>query len=233
MSDKQGGGVKNDSDLSDYERARLENIRRNALFLATLGFVESRDESGKTVPENRDTLPNKSKRQKVNSGTSRIKKELQPTRRSARLLSIIPIDRQPEQEEQEKQKEQKEASSEAEYSCNYDDMPMDSNELDDAEFEIYVLLKKWRLDTSRQLDIEPYKICQNRTLAELIRRRRNKVDWANVPKTTDAIEKDLLDCWGIGPSKAKVGGFGYELINIMNTNESIAKQFSLSRSGLK
>eukprot|EP01052_Picozoa_sp_SAG31_P069910 SAG31_NODE_28746_length_405_cov_1.352941_1_plen_69_part_01 len=56
---------------------------------------------------------------------------------------------------------------------DYSVMPVDPEMLDDAEFEVYIAMRAWRLEQKRFLDIEAYKICQNRTLCELIRRRRN------------------------------------------------------------
>jgi ribonuclease D len=103
---------------------------------------------------------------------------------------------------------------------NYDLLPYDSNQLDDFEFQVFVALKKWRLEQSRELDIEPYKICQNRTLAELIRRKRNNLTWASLSKNEKEKEDDLLECWGIGPSKAKKTGFGDLLIDLINQNNT-------------
>jgi hypothetical protein len=54
----------------------------------------------------------------------------------------------------------------------------DSKELDDFEILVYANLKSWRLKLHRELAIEPYKIFQNRTLCELVRRRRNDPTWA-------------------------------------------------------
>ena len=39
-------------------------------------------------------------------------------------------------------------------------------------------LRAWRLAEKNRLQIEPYKVCQNRTLCELIRRRRNDPGFA-------------------------------------------------------
>jgi len=77
----------------------------------------------------------------------------------------------------------------------------------------------WRLGRKNELEIEPYKICQNRTLCELIRRRRNDDEFAK-GKEVNEIESDLLSVWGIGPSKATAGGFGWEMLDILNTPEN-------------
>lgn len=40
-------------------------------------------------------------------------------------------------------------------------------------------LRRWRLLRSRELNIEPYKIFQNRTFCDMVRRRRNNPGWAS------------------------------------------------------
>ena len=85
-------------------------------------------------------------------------------------------------------------------------------ELDDYEFEIYTAIRKWRLDRKNELQIEPYKICQNRTICELIRRRRRDKHWA-LP-TSDTRPDELIECWGIGPSKSET--YGVEMIEIVD-----------------
>ena len=74
------------------------------------------------------------------------------------------------------------------------------------------------------MEIEPYKICQNRTICELIRRKRNQRTYA-----TDTIESDLLACWGIGPSKAKEGGYGYEMLEEL-AKEEVCEWLKQSRA---
>ena len=64
-------------------------------------------------------------------------------------------------------------------------------------------------EAEAELDIEAYKICQNRTLCELVRRRRNDANWAVRGKTGNddtsssfsSVSDDLVECWGIGASK--------------------------------
>eukprot|EP01034_Spumella_vulgaris_P023348 gene23348-29561_t len=105
-------------------------------------------------------------------------------------------------------------------------MPTESSELDDKEFEVYAALRKWRLLLSRELDIEPYKVCQNRTLAELVRRRRNDSTWA-APNDdgvvdSDKIGEDLVDCWGIGKRKAnKDNGFMFQMVTYLNSENTL------------
>jgi predicted flap endonuclease-1-like 5' DNA nuclease len=58
--------------------------------------------------------------------------------------------------------------------------------LDDFEFQCFIKLREWRLQTYTELQIEPYKVFQNRTLCELLRRRRDDPSWARQPATTAA-----------------------------------------------
>ena len=105
---------------------------------------------------------------------------------------------------------------------------------------MYAALRKWRLFRARELGIETYKIFQNRTLCEMIRRRRDDRTWArdgtvgeaapeiegesDIDNTADAIPpysasiaRDLTDCWGVGPSKVKEGsGFAWEALAVLN-----------------
>lgn len=87
------------------------------------------------------------------------------------------------------------------------------------------MLKKWRLETHRILQIEPYKVFQNRTLCELIRRRRNDPKWARCdrdgPGSIEFFPKrvidDLLMCWGVGPSKVKQpDGFALQALVVLD-----------------
>ena len=116
------------------------------------------------------------------------------------------------------------------------DVRQESDQLDDFEFEVFVELRKWRLLKARELGIETYKIFQNKTMCELIRRKRNDANWANCKVVTGnevgenddksivAVEvewdemsaKDLLECWGIGPSKVKEGGFAWQALAVLN-----------------
>lgn len=87
---------------------------------------------------------------------------------------------------------------------DYETYPDDSEFLDDFEFMNYAFLRSWRLRRCRELELEPYKICQNRTLCELIRRRRCDPKWGKDDMNdVQKIADDLLECWGIGPSKVR------------------------------
>ena len=133
-------------------------------------------------------------------------------------------------------------SEEGDEVIDYNRMPQNPNELDDDEFRVYISLRAWRLRRKNELEVEPFKICQNRTLCELIRKRRNDDQFAsrigrkqplnntNDGKNNDtkeailddaAVERDLLSIWGIGPSKSAKDGFGWEILDILNSEENI------------
>jgi type IV secretory pathway VirB10-like protein len=247
-----------DNDLSEYERLRLQNIKRNEEFLLQLGFSGS---ASKAREEKEDNLKKEAAKIKEEKRNERKRKErseapLTSTRKSPRLqqLAIGSND--------ESETEPETASFEEEASNFYDRMPLESNELDDFEFKIYVQLRKWRLLLSRELEIEPYKVFQNRTIAEFIRRKRNDSLWA-LPSTVDTVDltdekeeksekketsdkrrggrkkkenkeekkepqkevgdsqaKELLQCWGIGPTKVKSKGFGIQLNDIFHSKDN-------------
>jgi|EP01033_Poteriospumella_lacustris_P007349 superfamily II DNA helicase RecQ len=207
-------------DLSDYERLRLENIRRNAEFLAGLGLQDVLPTKAAVVKEKVQAV---GKRKREDFETRKALE--QPMRRSRRVqllqegLKLSQVDDDNEEIEVKSEPEQR----------SYEDMPFDSNELDDFEFQVFVALKAWRLRTSRELDIEPYKICQNRTLAELVRRRRNDSSWAMASKSETDRECDLLECWGIGPSKAKQDGFGDLLMKEIDVSDHLEDYLAKSR----
>ena len=104
----------------------------------------------------------------------------------------------------------------------------ESAELDDFEFQCFTILRKWRKKTYEELGIEPYKVFQNRTLCEMIRRRRNDFRWArsdpsesedkNSDSVSEKVVDDLLQCWGIGPSKVRQPD-GYALLAIDSLND--------------
>ena len=215
-----------DSDLSDYEKLRLENIRRNANFLATLGISDQKTNISQYVKANTVAKQPKREREIIN--------KVEPVRSSKRIqnlrgnikspdLDSSSIDPIPVDDERSNQDEEKEHED-----FNYDIMPLTSEELDDYEFEIYAKLKSWRLALSRELQIEPYKICQNRTLAELVRRRRNDSKFAS--SNDELLAGDnLLLVWGLGPSKTQPGGFGHAMLKVLAA-EDIAPLFELSCS---
>jgi hypothetical protein len=136
----------------------------------------------------------------------------------------------------------------------------ESHELDDHEFQAFVALRKWRLLRARELQIETYKIFQNRTLCEMIRRRRNETSWARKSAPGDAqassenatapvkeegtgdvsaepLEYDadiadaLADCWGVGPRKVAADGFSWEALAVLNRAD-VEELLSQSRLGI-
>jgi hypothetical protein len=102
--------------------------------------------------------------------------------------------------------------------CSY---AAEARELDDHEFEVYVDLRAWRLKKSRALDKEPYKVFQNRTFCEAIRRRRNDSTWGSAA-TRDDTAAQLQECWGIGPKKTEESdGYAWEMLQILDQKSSM------------
>ena len=82
----------------------------------------------------------------------------------------------------------------------------------------------------RLLDIEPYKIFQNRTLVEVIRRRRNNCYWATMSDgDLNQRKVDLLEIVGIGASKVQDGDYAMELIEFVDSDDEINKLLVNSR----
>jgi len=215
------------SDLSDYEKKRLENIKRNAAFLTQLGFDPVvKHEYETTKEKNNEALL---KQQKKSATQKRKLDEIVPTRSSQRLRKeLLPPEVAESPQTKKKVTTTPTHSSSSSSYVDYELMPESSEELDDHEFQVYVILRAWRLKTSRELDIEPYKVCQNRTIAELVRRRRNDAQWA---RRHGYISADLVECWGIGPNKARPDGFGVQMAELMDSNEDIESHLRASRQG--
>lgn len=201
-------------DLSEYELRRLENIKRNEAFLLQMGIsaVKPLNNQAKKSEDAEAAELKKRKRKEV------VPKEiLQGTRKSPRLRGAKVESPQEEEEEE----------SESDDGIDYDRMPQDPEQLDDVEFQIYVELKKWRLLRCRELEIEPYAVFQNRTLCEFIRRKRNDANWALPIESPNPeedeitrLKKELLECWGIGPTKAKPDRFGFEINDVFHKVDS-------------
>lgn len=242
-----------DNDLSPYELARLERIRRNEERLRSLGLFENGGKSSFFSTTQTQHLSKVSSAKGKGENSSRQKrKQLSsvPTRSSRRLKEAK--GRKDGQEYATSQSENnierdaiisEEGTPEPtnnnidkEKGLEYDSMPKEPEDLDDDEFQVYVSLRAWRLRRKNELDVEPYKICQNRTLCELIRKRRNDAQFcsfkldndANTPEGNVAsvdesvVEKSLLSVWGIGPSKAAKDGFGWEMLEILASEENEA-----------
>ena len=160
------------SDLSDLEQRRLDNIRRNAQFLLDLGIDSSKVTT--KVEEAHKIAADKKKAQvvarqalgkrSIGGNASRASVQ-EPVRQSRRLK--MKLEKEVDIELEDKfvlnNDENDENDESGETKLNYSVMPSDSNELDDFEFEVYVFLKAWRLQTCRELDIEvvTYIICLN------------------------------------------------------------------------
>lgn len=209
------------SDLSEYELLRLENIRRNNEFLLSLGLAQSVSSGSSKKEDTKAVVVKSKKRQKA--------VVIEGTRKSSRLNNISIDENSNSNIEAIKVDNDIDTDASA-AKVNYDDIPVESHELDDFEFEIFIILKKWRLLKCRSLDIEPYKIFQNRTLVEVIRRRRNDSSWAKlIDDNTDKRKVELLETWGIGNSKVQDGGYGIDLIELIDSDDEINKLFTNSR----
>eukprot|EP00978_Attheya_sp_CCMP212_P000189 scaffold345_cov44-Attheya_sp.AAC.1 len=201
-------------DLSPYEQLRLQKIRRNAARLAELGL-----DCSMLSP-----LPIQIQQQ---TKKRRPKEKRPPTRFSKRLRQQQqPAEKEPGVVTQKRKEEeacvvQQEPTEQEIMTMDYTRYPHDPEELDDHEFEAFVSLRKWRLAKKNELEVEAYKICQNRTICEVIRRVRNDPSWGVV--TLDRkrdVTQDLLECWGLGPSKVKPGGYGCEMRTILEQEEN-------------
>ena len=188
-----------DGDLSSYERARLANIARNRALLQQLGLAGPAD----SAPPVKAALalafsPATARKPKREA---RISAESEGLRRSSRLLAAVlgndgdaaAAAAQAAADSQSAADDAKSSGLDLDYQ---DEEVLQPEQLDDFEFEVYTLLRTWRLATCRALDTEPYKIFQNRTLVEAVRRRRNDSAWGST-------QQQLLQCWGIGPVKVQ------------------------------
>ena len=210
------------NDLSPYELARLERIKRNEDRLRSLGLIGN--------PALKKPTITPAKRKKVQK--KRVKQTPSvPTRSSKRLKQM-----------EDGVKHEGDTIGEEDDDIpitpdNVDDIkvdylnstPKEPEQLDDHEFQVYASLRAWRLRRKNELEIEPYKICQNRTLCELIRKKRNDCTFlTDQGDQNDTIEDQLLSVWGIGPSKAAEGGFGWEMLEVLNAEDN-AELLELSR----
>ena len=197
-------------DLSDYERLRLENIRRNEAFLASLGLDSIR------VPKAANTEKDKGiARRKAEARLERKQSRVaaEPVRRSSRIAGVKTVVESESEDDGEEQGE-----DENEGGVNYAEMPSEPNELDDHEFQALVLLRKWRLTRCRELQTEAYKIFQTRTLCEAIRRRRNSPSFG----AQDIVS--WTEIWGIGPGKIREQpekGWAWELRDQLDSIEAV------------
>ncbi|KAL7530399.1 hypothetical protein ACHAXR_003474 [Thalassiosira sp. AJA248-18] len=224
------------NDLSPYELARLVRIKRNEERLRSLGLIGNSVLKPVKPIKKAKNAPRKRRNQTPASGI-RSSKRLKNLKEGKKIVEDA-------KDSESSGGEEDVAISTPEEKVNYSAMPKEPDQLDDSEFQVYVALRAWRLQRKNELEVEPYKICQNKTLCELIRRRRNDARFASrqnsicegddsknikgINNMEAAVERDLLSVWGIGPSKAAKDGFGWEMLDVLDSEESI-KLLQLSR----
>ena len=246
-------------DLSPYELLRLEKIRRNQAKLEALGLGGGSIGTLAGVASKKKKISKQKQQQKKRSRTNARRQQQPPTRSSKRLRDVK--ERQSssptsvlsnadddvvkgEETDQQREADKDDNGDGGPQVIDYDCLPQDPDQLDDDEFQVYTSLRAWRLRRKNELEVEPYKICQNRTLCELIRRVRNDPSWgALVVETTskdggkaaastrseEDVAADLIECWGLGPSKVAADGFGPEMMVVI-AEESNAKLLEASRA---
>ena len=212
--------------LSAYEQKRYLRIKRNEARLRELGLSTNGGPSTSTA------IPTALRPKRVKSIRPKPKPKLrapkrkrppsQPTRRSSRLR------RSPSEADAERQTSKLEATAPVVAVFSYERMPIEVDDVDDLEFLAFAALKRWRLLRSRELELEAYKVFQNRTLLELVRRRRNDATWA-LEATHEERMETALEVWGVGPSKAMEGGFAAEALVELN-RASVDALISRSRA---
>ncbi|KAK3247794.1 hypothetical protein CYMTET_42719 [Cymbomonas tetramitiformis] len=91
-------------------------------------------------------------------------------------------------------------------------LPSKPDELTAAEREAYEDLREFRKSQAETLSLEAYKICQNRTLCELVR---------SLPRTLEA----LPEVWGLG--EVRIAAYGEDLLEVLNRHrDAIAQESS-------
>lgn len=193
-------------DLSDYERIRLENIRRNESFLDSIGISSLKPAAPAVKKRSRDNNSSKTKLAK------KSKTPVLPTRTSRRLRAKEGHENLAEEDQSES-----EASEDGVNGIDYMERPLGPEELDDNEFEVFVVAKSWRLKKCRALETEPYKVFNNATLCHVIRLRRNNPKWAPPDNRAESMEAH-----GIANAKL-ASGFPEELLAVLESRECAAK----------
>lgn len=229
------------SDLSEYEQLRLDNIKRNQAQLAALGLLGSLSSLVGAAPPKPKRRPRLSEEEKAAKKAAREAEKAQrranPTpasRSSGRLRGAKAVDYGAEKVHGNSDGEEEDGDEGEELPLDYAAMPIEPEQLDDFEFETYIALRAWRLQKCRSIALErnekryeAYKICQNRTLCELVRRRRNDTAFAkDRPKalmtgfgaepTSAEFREQVLEIWGIGPSK--VDAYCPEMCEVLDDN---------------
>jgi hypothetical protein len=203
------------NDLSEYEKLRLQNIKRNSMFLKSIGLNINQPTFAMNAEKNHTNV----KKRESSIGQN----EILPVRCSKRIrvcnfaeqkehCQSNQIQLQPSEKCQKENGDVSDPSEIQQGRNKYTKVVSDSADLDDFEFQVYVKARRWRQNISKELVVECHKIFLNKTLADVIRRKRNDECWAMEPHT----EEHLLQCWGMGPSKAKIGGFGSQLLAVIS-----------------
>ena len=192
------------SSLSEYERERAENIKRNQEVLRSLGLIGP----DRPVPMAASLATKPSSRPKRAPPPPR-----EPTRRSSRNSGAPAPDYYIAEESANGRvitggtharltmlphvgaSEQPAAEPEDE-----DYTPETESDLHPNEREVYAALREEKNLIARELDCPAYHVCQNRALMAMVRR---------VPSN----RRELLDCWGWGESK--VSSFGDRLLDAL------------------
>jgi len=212
-------------ELTAYEQQRLANIERNVAFLASLGLASvkppatSKSKSRTTSEKELDGEYRERKKARVaRKGSSSDP----PARRSARVMNqpapAIEVDSDDElygvkkaakKRQRDRQirggqvrgdgadkgGEEGEDDGEDRDLVRYDCFPHSCEEVDDFEFQVFLIVRRWRHATCNALGLEPYKIFQNRTVLEVVRRQRNDESFATQQDSL-ALSKQLIEVWG-------------------------------------
>ena len=190
---------------SSYETLREENIKRNAQFLESLGLDAVKPKKFKvgTIPDGIDALKKgkrNTKGRKYMGGNAAVAPAV-PTRRSSRIQSHENSTTDGKNEHSTdiaKEKSRQSQDYQGENDCEEEEVYYihgieDPNELDGFERAIYdQILRPWRHQLCKELEVEPYKIFRNRTLVEFIRRKRNDRSFA-VCSGSGSFEKICSD----------------------------------------
>lgn len=205
--------------LSPYEHLRLDRIRSNAARLAELGLDCSIAAlTGRKKPKN--------EAQRTRKRPRLPKEKRAPTRCSKRLRKLEADSSVSSREEIGPSHAEPQDAEEDGNKMDYARWPQEPEQLDDDEFEVFVSVRKWRLQRKNELEVEAYKICQNRTICELIRRVRNGPSWGasrgpdGKARGDDDAAKDLIECWGLGPWKVAADGYGPGMMAVLEEEEN-------------
>eukprot|EP00563_Minutocellus_polymorphus_P014046 CAMPEP_0181052700 /NCGR_PEP_ID=MMETSP1070-20121207/17728_1 /TAXON_ID=265543 /ORGANISM="Minutocellus polymorphus, Strain NH13" /LENGTH=287 /DNA_ID=CAMNT_0023131807 /DNA_START=50 /DNA_END=910 /DNA_ORIENTATION=+ len=235
-------------DLSPYELLRLEKIRRNQAKLEALGLGGgSIGTLAGVTPKKRGGKQKKRSRSNADAAEDRRmrRRRQQPTRSSKRVRDMKEKHSSPTSvssnvdttaDSVNKSDDAVEDDDGKQVVIDYDCLPQEPDQLDDDEFQVYTSLRAWRLRRKNELEVEPYKICQNRTLCELIRRVRNDPSWgaalaekaeggrsksSSKKRSEEDVAADLIECWGLGPSKVAADGFGPEMMVVIAEKDNV------------